>query len=265
MIRRLITLGAACALAGGMVVLGAPAMAGASSDSATCSGPTGPGHFERLVVPPGAHCQINGRVSVDAPLRIGAGALVFVSPTAQLRVDGSLTLERGAVLAAPQNTSPIDVDGSVHVRSGAVLLIGTETPGGPLVNRIDGPVLGDDATGVQIHNASIDGPVSLRGGGADNPAADQAAGNQPVNFNDLEDNHIDGPVSVRGYAGIWAGVIRNHIDGNLTFTNNTDKDEFDIGSNVVDGNARCTGNNPAVNTGGSPGSPNTVEGHNTCG
>lgn len=248
-----------------MVVGGFSGVAHALPATPTCSGPVGPAHFEHLVIPAGASCTIAGAVSVDSTLWVGAGAVVFVAPTASLHVDGALIVGAGAVFADPQNSSPVDIDGPVGVLRNGVFLVGTETPGGPVVNRIDGFVVGFGATAIQIHNASIDGPVFSLGGGVDNPVADKAAGGQPVNFNDLEDNRIDGGVLVNGYHGIWAGIIRNHIDGRLVFTNNADQDEFDIGSNVVDGSATCAGNNPAVNTGGSPGSPNTVEGLNTCG
>jgi hypothetical protein len=153
----------------------------------------------------------------------------------------------------------------LSVEPSAAVVIGQETPGGPLVSSISGPVRGTDASTVQIHNSSIGGPVNLQGGGGSNAILDALVGGG-YNFNDLEDNVISGPVTINGYGGIWAGVIRNHIAGGLTFTNNTDMDEFDIGSNVIAGNANCSLNNPAVNTGGSPGSPNTVAGgHNTCG
>jgi hypothetical protein len=133
-----------------------------------------------------------------------------------------------------------------------------------LVSSIGGPVRGTDVSTVQIHNAAIGGPVNLQGGGGRNAILDDL-GVGGYNFNDLEDNVISGPVTINRYAGIWAGVIRNHIAGGLTFTNNRNMDEFDIGSNVIAGNANCSHNNPAVNTGGSPGAPNNVAGHNTCG
>jgi hypothetical protein len=193
-------------------------------------------------------------------MSIGKAGVVFVTPAGSVAVDGPVTVGEQGAFADRQNSSPLHIDGPVVVGNDAVFVAGTETPGGPIVNRIGGPIFGIQVSSVQIHNASIDGPVVLAGGGAVNPIAGPGA-----NFNDLEDNHIDGSVVVTGYHGIWAGVIRNRIDGNLWFTNNANQDEFDIGSNIVDGNAICAANNPPVNTGGSPGSPNTVAGHNTCG
>lgn len=257
---RLVSIVGACAVAAATAVLAFPATGNAAPVVSTCTGPIGPAHFDRLSVPPGAQCAVVGPVSIDGSLSIGKGGVVFVAPTGSLRVDGRATVAEQGVFADLQNSSPVHIDGPVFVGKDAVFAAGTETPGGPIVNRIGGPVIGIQASAVQIHNASIDGPVVLTGGGVVNPVAGPGA-----NFNDLEDNHIDGSVIVTGYRGIWAGIIRNRIDGNLRFTNNANQDEFDIGSNIVDGSAICAGNNPPVNTGGSPGSPNTVEGHNTCG
>lgn len=120
-------------------------------------------HFEYPVIPAGASCTTAGVARVDNPLLGGAGAVVFVAPTASLRVEVGLTVGAGAVFADPQNSSPVS------------------------------------------------------------------------------------------------------IDGRLIFTNNADRNEFDIGSNVGDGSAACAGNNPSVNAGAGLSSPNTVEGTDTCG
>jgi hypothetical protein len=237
-----------------------PATGNATPLTSTCTGPIGPGQFASLSVPPGAQCVIVGPVTVDGSLSIGNAGVVFVTPAGSVTVTRQVKVADGAAFADLQNSSPVRVGGPVVVGNDALFVAGTETPGGPIVNHFGGPVIGAQASSVQIHNASIDGPVVLAGGGAANPV-----GGPGLNFSDLEDNHIDGNVVVVGYHGIWAGVIRNTIDGNLLFLNNANQDEFDIGSNVVSGNAICAGNNPAVNTGGSPGQPNTVAGHNTCG
>jgi hypothetical protein len=145
-----------------------------------------------------------------------------------------------------------------------VFVLGVETPGGPLFASIGGPVNASGASSVQIHNTTVSGPVTSTGGGADNALFDQLA-NQgfPQNFNDLEDNHIGGPVTVTGYGGEWAGVIRDVISGPFTFTNNVQpppQDEWDVGSLVVYGPATCSDNSPAPNVGESPGGPSTVHG-----
>ena len=174
-----------------------------------------------------------------------------------------MTVGTGAIFAAPQNSTPIVINGPVNVWDNGVFVVGTETPGGPLFSTIHGPVKATGASSVQIHNTWVTGGVTSVGGGADNALFDELAGAPfPQNFFDLEDNHISGPVSITGYLGEWAGVIRDTIDGPFTFSNNSELeiDEYDIGSLVVNGPATCSNNNPAPNLGASPGGPSTVHG-----
>ena len=70
-------------------------------------------------------------------------------------------------------------------------------------------------------------------------------------------------MSVTGYLGVWAGIIRDNIYGWSTFSNNSEApniDEYDIGSLVVNGPATCSSNNPVPNMGTSPGGPSIVRG-----
>jgi hypothetical protein len=246
----------------------APAIASPAS-SFTCTGTLGSpetvpsGSYSQLSMPAGSICFIAGPVTVARGIALGdtSGLALF---DGNLTVRGPVTVGPNALFGDAGGAAPIVVNGSVAVEQNAAFLIGFENPFAPLVSAVHGPVTGDNASTVQLHNTDISGRVTLQGGGGDNPILDVFAGGG-YNFNDLEDNAISGGVTESSYQGIWAGVIRNHISGNLTFTNNTDFDEFDVGSNVVHGNADCSGNSPAVNTGGSPGSPNTVSGNNTCG
>jgi hypothetical protein len=257
--------------ASGLAASGLAAQASAApSSAAVCTGTLAapellpPGTYSSLSMPPGSICGVSGDTTITGPLNLGDGSAVGVVVGASLTVTAPVHVGPNAFFGDAFSTSPISVTGPVVVDHNGAVSIGSEQPFGPLTNSIGGPVQGQDASTVQIHNASIGGPVNLQGGGGSNAVLDAVIG-PGYNFNDLEDNVISGPVRVNGYSGIWAGVIRNTIDGNLSFTNNSNMDEFDIGSNIVSGNANCSGNDPAVNTGGSPGSPNTVSGHNTCG
>jgi hypothetical protein len=258
-LQKLFTIVGAGALVAGTAILAFPATGSAAPPASTCSKPIGPAQFTNLSVPAGAQCLIVGPVSVSGSLSIGQAAAVLVAPSGSLNVGGRVTVADQGVFGDLQNSSPVHVGGPVVVGNDAVFVAGKETANGPIVNSFGGRVIGTQVSSVQIHNANIAGSVVLAGGGAENPVVPH------VNFNDLEDNHIGGNVVETGYSGVWAGVLRNTIQGNLVFANNSNMDEFDIGSNTVAGNAICVGNNPAVNTGGSPGSPNTVNGHNTCG
>ena len=109
----------------------------------------------------------------------------------------------------------------------------------------------------------VTGPVRLVGGGADNPIVQAFTGTSPYNnFNDLEDNVIGGGETETGYNGTWSGVLRNVINGPVTFTNNSETlpDEYDIGSNFIAGPATCAGNTPVPNTGASRGYLSIVDG-----
>ncbi len=65
-----------------------------------------------------------------------------------------------------------------------------------------------------------------------------------------------------GYAVVWAGILRDTIQGPLTFIDNTQSmiDEYDIGALVVNGPAVCANNNPPPNMGHSPGPLSVVHG-----
>jgi hypothetical protein len=223
-----------------------------------------PGAYNSLSMPPGSACAVTGAVTITHPLSLGDSSALVVF-AGSLTVTGPVDVGPNAFFGdGMRGAAPVTVGGPLSVEQNGAVVIGFENKHGPLVSSIGGPVRGTDVSTVQIHNSAIGGPVNLQGGGGSNAVLDQIIGGG-YNFNDLEDNVISGPVTINGYGGIWAGVLRNQIGGGLTFTNNSDMDEFDIGSNVIAGNANCSGNDPAVNTGGSPGSPNTVAGHNTCG
>ncbi len=256
-------------VASGLTTLGALPASAAKAPSFSCSGTPGApeavpaGSYSSLLMPPGSVCFIESAVTVGGPLTLGdTSALVLFDGS--LAVNGPVNVGPNSLFGDAGGNAPITVNGPVSVQQNGAFLIGFENPEAPLVSALHGPVTAINASTVQIHNTKISGPVKLQGGGGDNPILDALAG-PGYNFNDLEDNVISGPVTEIGYQGIWAGIIRNVISGNLTFTGNTDFDEFDIGSNVVHGNANCSGNSPAVNTGGSPGSPNLVTGSNSCG
>jgi hypothetical protein len=265
----------AVALCSGAVLISSGTSAAAPT-SFTCTGTVaGPapqaipaGTYSSLSMPKNSFCTINKVVTVQSPTTIGSGAVLVVLSNGNLTVGGGLTIGTGAIFGNENNHAPITINGPVSVGNDAVLVIGLERPGKPLVSSLQG-VTGNKASSVQIHNSTVGGSVTLTGGGADNATLDALTGctTPPCfnNFNDLEDNNIGGSVSITGYKGVWAGVIRDTIQGPFTFNNNVENpvDEYDIGSDVIQGGAMCNKNNPAPNMGGSPGSPSTVQGQTT--
>jgi hypothetical protein len=219
------------------------------------------GTYASLAMPAGSLCEVVGDVTVNRPVSIGTGAGLAVV-AGSLTIRGPVSISTQGVLASFDNSTPIHIGGPVWVGQDAALIVGTETPGGPRTNSISGPVTGNGESSVQIHNATVSGPVRLTGGGGQNAIVDAMSPDFPGNFNDLEDNDIRGPVSVTGYHGVWSGVIRDIIRGPFTFSNNVQSptDEFDIGSSTIYGPATCNDNNPVPNMGHSPGGPSVVFG-----
>ena len=83
---------------------------------------------------------------------------------------------------------------------------------------------------------------------------------------------IDGNAIIQGWSGLWLGVIRTEVGGNLivakTSGTQTGVDEFvgildstEVVSNSVGGNLICHGNSPAAQIGDSEGGPNAVGGN----
>jgi hypothetical protein len=65
----------------------------------------------------------------------------------------------------------------------------------------------------------------------------------------VKDNVVDGNLSVRGWQGAWAGVIRNTVGGNVIFSKNAsiqNSDSNEVQTNTIAGNLICQGNSPAA-------------------
>ena len=215
----------------------------------------------------------NWRARAVLPLGVGALLLFFLPASASAASSSSTTcvgtLAPGTyhslVVPAGQTcdlgVGPVRVLAGVQVGPGATFMLGFEL--GPATGTITGGLAADNAAQVQVHNARITGGVTIQGGSGAFGCA------QPVPhlcFTDLEDNSISGGATIDSYNGFFLGFIRNHVNGSVTISNNTQTpDQLDIGSNVINGNLTCAGNNPTENTGDSPGpTPDTVTGHNTC-
>ncbi len=162
---------------------------------------------------------------------------------------------------------PVTVYGGVRIGSGATFMLGFE--GGPPTGTISGGIAANNAAQVQIHDAQINGNVTIQGGAgpfaSGCPIFSTPFGPLHICFTDFEDNLISGAVTINGYNGVWLGFIRNHDSGTVTISNNNQQyDQIDIGSNVVYGSLICFGNTPTENTGESPGGPSSVTGQDTC-
>ena len=201
---------------------------------------------------------------------------------------GKLTIAPNAFLDAGSCAPAVTVGGNVAVGSGGTLILGcspnlvimppvppfpTLCPGITTSDSIGGNVTADQPLAVIFHKNTIDGNISVHGGGgglncnADlnlSAALDSSLGNlgpTPA-YNDFEDNTIGGGVSISGLQGCWFGIFRNQVQKNVILTNNTfvDSDAMEVTDNKVAGNLICFGNSPTVHVGDSGGGPNTVTG-----
>jgi hypothetical protein len=151
--------------------------------------------------------------------------------------------------------TPVTIRGGLWIGSGATFVAGDqELPGDN--GTISGGVHAKGAASVQIHFMTINGGIDIHGGAG--PFSDLFG----VTFNAIEDNQINGGVTVDGYNGFWFGFIRNHVNGSVNLNNNVlaDPDGNEYVTNVIHGSLKCSGNSPAPQVGDSEGSPNQVTG-----
>ena len=98
-----------------------------------------------------------------------------------------------------------------------------------------------------LFDLQIGGPVQILGGGGDNPVQDEL-GNTNYQSVYVGQNVISGPVTENGYAGAGddgngSFVGFDHTSGPMTLINNTVASIL-VQSNVINGPATCSGNNP---------------------
>jgi hypothetical protein len=196
-----------------VLLVAAPAVAGASPKTTSCTSGLAPGTYHKVVVPEGATCLSDG---------------------------------------------PVTIRGGLSIQPGATFVLGSEeNPGN--TGTITGGVKATNPASVQIHFTTINGGIAVRGGSG------PFGGPFDITWNAIEDNRINGGVTVDAYNGFWFGFIRNHVDGTVNLNNNVleDPDGNEYVTNVIHGSLNCSGNSPAPQVGDSEGSPNQVSGRKT--
>jgi len=204
-------------------------------------------------------------------LVLGLGALVasafFVVPAfaagGTTTCNGTLAPGTYNRVVVPQDgvclsDGPVTIGAGLWVEQGATLVFGNEE-NAVHTATISGGVHSSNAMNVQIHFSTINGGVDLEGG------AGPFGGPFDVTWNTLEDDVINGSVTVNGYNGFWQGFIRNNVHGSTNLNNNVllDPDGNEFVTNTIHGNLNCAGNDPAPQVGDSGGSPNHVTGQET--
>ena len=198
---------------GTVLLMAAPAAAGASPKTTSCTSGLAPGNYHKVVVPEGATCLSDG---------------------------------------------PVTINGGLSIQPGATFVLGSEENPGD-TGTITGGVKATNPASVQIHFTTINGGIAVRGGSG------PFGGPFDITWNAIEDNRINGGVTVEGYDGFWFGFIRNHVNGTVNLNHNVleDPDGNEYVTNTIHGSLNCAGNSPAPQVGDSEGSPNQVSGRKT--
>lgn len=207
----------------GAVVSAAPA---APRGAYTCSGG---------VIPAGAY---NG-------LTVAAGSTcAFAGGT--IEINGNLVVEEGAILndhAGP--VASVHVTGNVRVDKGAVLGLGSYNPTAVQTTVVDGNVQANQPGTLYLSFMTIHGNVMSNGGG------------DPGRNFPIKDVTVDGNLSIQGWSGLWMGVIRDTVGGNVIVNHNTatdtsqlpGSDSTEVANNDIAGNLICQHNSPAAEVG----------------
>jgi hypothetical protein len=211
--------------AAGVVVVSVALAAG--QPNATCSGGAlGTGPYKNVLVT--GDCTFSGDTVVTGNLTVAPGA----------------TLNDHALSSAT-----VHIGGNVIVGKGAVIGLGTYEPNSGTV--VDGNVIGDQAATLYLGGITVHGNVIVNGGG------------DPGRNLPLKDDVIDGNLSVHGWSGLWFGIIRDTVGGNVLVQDNTatdpahdpGADSTEVANNDIARNLVCDHNVPAAQIGdtGQPG------------
>ena len=112
-----------------------------------------------------------------------------------------------------------------------------DDPDGQTVITVNGNITASDADTVLIRKVTVNGNVSLSGGGGEIPWS-------------IKGNTIGGNLTISDVAADWLGVQFNRIGRNATLTNITALDPGDPGrtvavvENTVGNNLNCIGTRP---------------------
>jgi len=215
-----------------------------------------------------------GSIPSDNYASITVTGFCDVVPNAVINVSGNINVAPGALFDAQSAPSTITVGHNVTAGAGSLIGLGCQPFGyvphaahpcsaegfedGHSVITINGNVTATNADTVLLNGITVNGNVTLAGGGGDIPWA-------------LKNNTVGGNFTVSNVTPEWLGVLFSNIGGNLTLTNITATDPDDDGNaavsvvvNTIGKNLNCENLGPRLTGGGIPGEVNTV-GHKTTG
>ncbi len=237
------------AVAAALALPTGPAMAAESSTAQayTCTGGD---------IPSGNYRSI----TVTGPCSVPADAVISVV--------GNVNVRAGAQLDAQSAPSAITVGRNVTAAAGSLLGLGCQPPSltgnsahecavdpeGHSTIIVNGNVTATDAAAVLLNGITVEGNVTLIGGGSAIPWS-------------IKNNTIDRNLTVGGQTTDWLGVLFNTIGGNATLIGVKVTDVHPgapgvyIVRNTIGRNLICLGLTPGVSGGFVPGSVNVVGRH----
>jgi hypothetical protein len=204
-------------------------------------------------------------VSGDYPNGLIVTGQCYTTANATVTIEGNLTIAAGASLNAHDmlygapTAANVLVSGNVIVHRGGTLGLGEyyygppPYPGPPTV--VEGNIIADQPQSLYLSFITVQGNVVSHGGSGPG-----------LNF-PLKNITVGGNVDLQGWSGLWIGLFRSTVGGNVIFARNTGDqigefglDSSEIADNTIGGNLICHGNAPAAQLGDSGGGPNTVAG-----
>jgi hypothetical protein len=223
--------------AAAVLAIGVAGATAARPGSATCSGGTiASGTYDGLTV---------------------TGNCTF-TPGAVVTVNGNLTIADGAILNDHAGVAAsVHVTGNVFVGKGAVLGLGSYNPSAQQETTIDGNIIATQAASLYVSFLTVRGNLISNGGG------------DPGRNLPLKDITVGGNLIVQGWSGLWFGIIRDTVGGNVIVANNRasdpsqlpGSDSTEVANNpFIGGNLICVGNTPAAQLGDTEQPGSTVAG-----
>jgi hypothetical protein len=178
---------------------------------------------------------------------------------------GTVTINGNLVVAAGASLNPhaatyadVHVTGNVLVGKDGTLGLGKYGPPNiPLTGTVvDGNIVANQPQTLYLSAITVHGNLVSNGGSSTG-----------LNF-PIKNNVIGGNIEIQGWSGLWIGLFRNTVTGNVIFSKNTgvqtgdtgELDSSEVANNIIGGNLICQGNMPAAQFGDSGGTANTVSG-----
>lgn len=265
--RRVVSVLASASLAAALLAFSSGTAAAAGPPSLVCSGGD-LDTFSPEVIKSGTYSTI----TVTGFCEVESGATVVVT--------SGLTVAPGGFLAAsgvldnfgqfPDCNRTITVSDGISVGAGGSLFLGDGPGSGCQTNTkttVNGGLTAAGPAFLLVHGVRINGAMDSHGGSG--PLGG------PICFPDpelicpfwaaIEDNRINGSVTIDGYDGFWFGFIRNQVSGSVNLNDNVlvDPDGNEYVTNTIHGRLNCAGNTPAPWVGDSGGDLNRVTGPKT--